>query len=119
MTTLATLVIGATAALREEAIAARLDPATDTAAILEGLPSGKLVLESAARLRLSRIAPGCLCCTGNLTMRVTLNRILRQPPQQLYISLASAEHLDRLRTFLTQTPYDSLLELNEVLSVSA
>lgn len=115
MTTLATLVIGATAALREAAIAARLDPATDTAAILEGLPSDRLALETATRLRISRIAPGCLCCTGNLTMRVTLNRILRQPPRQLYISLASAEHLDRLHIFLTQPPYDGLLKLTQVL----
>ena len=116
MTTLATLVTGATAALREAAIAARLDPATNTAAILEGLPSGELVLEAAARLRISRIAPGCLCCTGNLTMRVTLNRILRQPPQQLYISLASSKHLDRLHAFLTQPPYEDLLELTQILN---
>lgn len=116
MTTLITLVIGATAALREAAIASCLDRALDIAAILEGLPSGEPILEATSRLRVSRIAPGCLCCTGNLTMQVTLNRILRQPPQQLYISLASAEHLDRLQAFLTQPPYDSLLELMPVLN---
>lgn len=46
-------------------------------------------------------------------MRVTLNRILRHPPARLYISLAQATHLDQIRLFLTQAPYDALLVLTE------
>jgi hypothetical protein len=58
-----------------------------------------------------RIAPGCLCCTGNLVLRVTLNRLLRHPPAQLYISLANAEHVDLLRAMLSGAPYGDLLAL--------
>jgi hypothetical protein len=62
-------------------------------------------------LRIARIAPGCPCCTGNLTMRVTLNRLLRHSPAQLYISLASASHLDQVRAFLSMQSYRPLLQL--------
>jgi hypothetical protein len=111
-----TLVTGASAAQREQAIAARLQPACATAVILEGFPDGASPLENlehAYRLKIFRIAAGCLCCTGNLVMRVTLNRILRDPPQQLFLSIADASHIDALRNFLTTAPYDELLLLTE------
>jgi hypothetical protein len=124
-----TLVTGACAAARETAIAAALRSDAFTSApiiggtvalILEGLPSGQS--EHAAILdphhnpllaQAARIAPGCLCCIGNLTLKVTLNRILRHPPQRLYISLASATHIGQLRAFLSNPPYDSLLRLTD------
>lgn len=118
--TLTTLVIGAHTAAREAAIAGALDAAIRTALILEGLPDGSAGLDAATptpNLQVVRIAPGCLCCTGNLTMRVTLNRVLRHPPARLYLSLASAAHLDRIRSFLTQAPYDKLLTLTEDISI--
>ncbi|HWW69438.1 MAG TPA: GTPase [Duganella sp.] len=58
-----------------------------------------------------RIAPGCLHCSGNLVLRVTLNRVLRHPPARLYISLATAEHLELLRAWLSEPPYGDLLDL--------
>jgi hypothetical protein len=133
-----TLVIGADAGARETAIAAAVaspgtgcsgagdDVATTTTAIiLEGLPAGITILEAAqtaaalagAPLTVVRIAPGCLCCSGNMIMRVTLNRILRQAPANLFISLANANHLAQIRTFLTQPPYDDWLTLNAELGV--
>lgn len=114
--TLATLVTGATIAAREAAIAAALEPGVETALILEGLPDGASRLDALTQdsgLNVIRIAPGCLCCTGNLTMRVTLNRLLRRPPARLYIALASTEHLENLRAFLQQAPYDKLLQLTK------
>ncbi len=111
-----TLVTGTTAALREAAIAAVLASAERTALILEGLPDGASRLEQApgfANLQVARIAPGCLCCIGNLTLRVTLNRILRRPPERLYIALATSAHLAQMRAFLTQPPYDKLLQLTK------
>jgi G3E family GTPase len=62
-------------------------------------------------LHVHRVAPACLCCTGNLVLRVTLNRILRSRPDRLYIGVASTGHLDQLRSWLQQPPYDQLLEL--------
>jgi hypothetical protein len=109
-----TLVTGKTAASREAAIAERFDPLISSAFILEGLSSGSGRLETLAAnagFPLIRVAPACMCCTGNLTLKVHLNRLLRRPPQALYLSLASDEHIAQLRAFLASPPYDSLLSL--------
>lgn len=126
-----TLVTGASAALREQAIVHALQgaaaaPDGSIGLILEGLPSGQpqhagaLDPQSNPVLRqTARIAPGCLCCIGNLTLKVTLNRLLRQPPQRLeclYISLDSAAHIAQVRAFLSQPPYDALLSLGDDLA---
>ncbi|MFZ6862080.1 GTPase [Undibacterium sp. Ji67W] len=79
------------------------------AAILEGLPSGHLRLRTSPQIFVHRIAPGCFCCLGNLTMRVTLNRVIRQKIQHLYLSVASTDHLDNIRQTLKHPPYDQLL----------
>jgi hypothetical protein len=112
-----TLVTGAGVRAREHAIHAALRqssamPAGSTCIILEGLPSGDSPLDTLIPPpQLARIAPGCLCCTGNLVLRVTLNRMLRQRPERLFIGLASSEHLDQLRSWLQSEPYDQLLTL--------
>ncbi|MDZ5637096.1 GTPase [Janthinobacterium sp. GMG1] len=115
-----TLVNGGRAAGREAAIAQALRPQQASAVILEGLADGNAILADLAEqvspspsfpLQLLRIAPGCLCCSGNLVLRVTLNRLLRHPPAHLFISLADATHIEQLRTWLTASPYDALLAL--------
>lgn len=110
------LVTGPRAGARETVIAALLQPGVPSAIILEGLSDGgsALVFEDSPpkyAANVIRIAPGCLHCSGNLVLRVTLNRVLRRPPAQLYISLASAEHLALLREWLSGPPYDALLAL--------
>ncbi|MGI4719142.1 MAG: GTPase [Janthinobacterium lividum] len=111
------LVTGASAAAREAAIAARLAaaPATSpgrfSAVILEGLAAGSSPIPEDSSVRLVRLAVGCPCCAGNLVLRVTLNRLLRQGPERLFIGLASSEHLDQLRSWLQNAPYDQLLAL--------
>ena len=107
----ASLVIGPSAAAREAVVAAHLTPVERSAAILEGLPEGRGVLSASDTLNLHRVAPACLCCTGNLVLRVTLNRILRLRPDRLFIGVANLDHLDQLRSWLQQPPYDQLLEL--------
>lgn len=125
---LVTLVTGASAASRESALAAILAPSRAQpmriALILEGLPDGSqrtaMLLDPAqnpAILQAARIAPGCFCCIGNMTMRVTLNRMLRQRPARLYISLATVSHLDAIRALMTQAPYDSWLTLTDDMPV--
>ncbi len=115
--TVTTLVTGPNAAARETAILAALLPGQRCAIVLEGLPDGSSTLAPEALAALSptpvlhRIAPGCLCCSGNLVLRVTLNRILRQRPARLYLALANAEHLQQLRALLAGAPYDALLAL--------
>jgi hypothetical protein len=107
----ATLVTGATPAAREAAIAASLAPGQRCALILEGLPDGRTLLSPSDLLVVYRVAPACLCCTGNLVLRVTLNRILRLRPERLFVGVASVDHLDQLRSWLQHPPYDQLLEL--------
>ncbi len=123
------LVLAATAGAREAAIAnailANPQPALlagqseqgpGHAILLEGLPDGSGQLETLCaqyQLPLSRIAPGCLCCAGQVIMRVTVNRLLRQRPRHLYIGLATATHQDQLRAILHSSPYDGSLVLGE------
>jgi hypothetical protein len=119
-----TLVTGTSPHSREQAISARLHPSGAhlrdlpagaqpdlQAIILEGLADAQSSLVPSAALLISRIAPGCLCCAGNLVLRVTLNRLLRQRPRRLFIGVARSEHLDQLRSWLQSAPYDQLLEL--------
>ena len=113
-----TLVTGPHARAREAAIAAHLAAGSGgqhndiPAVILEGLAPGASALDALeGELKLARIAPGCLCCTGNLVLRVTLNRLLRQHPERLFIGVARSEHLDQLRSWLQAEPYDQLLRL--------
>lgn len=120
-----TLVSGGHASLREAAIAQALPPGQSTAVILEGLADGNSILadlaehtSSPAVLQLLRIAPGCLCCSGNLVLRVTLNRLLRHPPAHLFISLADATHIEQLRSWLAASPYDAWLALEPDLIVT-
>jgi len=122
MLTSVTLFTGKLAAQREAAIAARIDPALSTALILEGLASGKAELDTLAAeaaFPLVRVAPACMCCVGNLTLRVHLNRMLRAAPQRLYISLASDEHIEKIRAFLLAPPYDALLKLESTVDSDA
>ncbi|WP_338770628.1 GTPase [Massilia sp. METH4] len=127
-----TLVTGARAIDRETAIAARLPaigaaavsppagtaagtaahtPQAPVAVIIEGLADPNSPLMDVAGVHIARIAPGCLCCAGNLVLRVTLNRLLRRPPAQLFISLADATHVGQLRAMLSAPPYDTVLSL--------
>lgn len=120
------LVTGSRAGARESAIAAHLPSEGASVIILEGLSDGSsaLSLDPVDGLfadkivppvlpQIIRIAPGCLHCSGNLILRVTLNRVLRRPPARLYISLASAEHLELLRSWLSEAPYGALLDLQD------
>jgi hypothetical protein len=116
--TLTTLVIGGRASARESAIAQALLPGSASAVILEGLADGRSMLaDHVSSPHVVRIAPGCLCCSGNMILRVTLNRILRHPPARLFISLANCEHVGQLRQWLSQTPYDGLLTLEEAIDL--
>ena len=114
-----TLVSGASPAQREAAIAMRLAtfaPGLRIALIVEGAPGPAALLTGAASapdIDFARIAPGCPCCIGNLTLRVTLNRMLRRQPAHMFIGLASDVHLMQLRKFLCASPYHQHLQLTD------
>lgn len=109
-----TIVSGGDYQQRERAIAHALNQIPQTnkvAVLLEGLPSGDPILIDNSLRSVQRIAPGCFCCIGNLVMRVSLNRLLRMQPQQIFIGIASDAHLDNVKQTLAQAPYDNLLSL--------
>ena len=115
-----TLVSGGSYAQREAVIAASLityPKAQRNAAILEGLPEGEFTLLAFPDLALHRLAPGCMCCIGNLAMRVTLNRVLRQAPERLYLALSDAEHLAKIIEFLRQDAYRERVRLDQDLRI--
>lgn len=58
------------------------------------------------------LAPACLCCIGNLTLRVTLARVLRhEKPQHLIIAIADARHEERMAAMLRAAPWDLWLQM--------
>ena len=122
---LVTLVTGSSALAREAAIwsAIAADVASaqhrdHIAVILEGLPDGKSPpAPTHSQLHITRIAPGCFCCIGNLTLRVTLNRLLRTYPSRVYISIADITHLEKIHDFLSLPPYDTWLTLSDAITI--
>lgn len=120
--TLTTLVAGANSAQREAAVSRALRSDLqkyETAVLLaEGLPHGTEIESIIDGLNeIIRLAPGCMCCTGNLALRVTLNRVLRRHPERLFISIANVEHLEQLRFFLLQPAYQPYLYLTQDLII--
>jgi hypothetical protein len=119
--TVMTLVYGGSHKDRENVIATTAGQ-SGAGVIIEGLPDGSGLLESLAssgQLQLQRIAPGCPCCMGNLTVRVNLNRMLRQTPKQIFLSIADASHLPAIREFLQDEQYRKRLSLGPELDCSA
>ena len=113
-----TLVYGATSVQRDAAIhacVASLPANARIGLILEGPASSADRLGALAagdtRLILHRIAAGCPCCSGNLTLRVTLDRLIHRAPNHILLGIASDAHQAQLRDFLMAAPYDRHLAL--------
>ncbi len=63
--------------------------------------SGFVPIEAAGDVPLARLAPGCVCCVGQVPLRVTLTRMVRaHRPDEVLLLLANAEHLPRVRALL-------------------
>lgn len=101
---------------RADRIAACLErvPPTETVTVLlEGQPATlPAEVPPASGRHVHVLAPGCLCCIGNLTLRVTLARVLRhEKPQNLIIAIADARHEERMTAMLRAAPWDLWLQL--------
>ena len=118
MTTLR-LVYGANQSQREDAIKTQINPALFTMALLEGGAVSNAPLDSLASIKVVRMAPGCPCCSGNLTMRVMLNRALKENPDLVFLSLANPLHLTAIRDFLQEDQYSGRLNLGVDLDCGA
>lgn len=59
------------------------------------------------------LAPGCMCCIGNLALRVTLARVLRlERPRYLILAMIDESHRNSLVKLLKAHPYDAWLDLD-------
>jgi len=118
-----TLVVGASAVEREQAIAEALagnpDPSPlKVGVLLEGLSTGGVALVPDEHLLINRIASGCLCCSNNMIMRIYLNRLIQQKPQRLFLSLSNDAHLEQINLFLGSSGYEHVLELTTVINLN-
>ena len=89
------------AALRADAAQAQIDrwlghlPAGAPRAIL--IESAFVPAHAPSDVPLARIAAGCVCCVGQVVLRVRLTQLLRKArPRHLLLLLASAQHFDRI-----------------------
>jgi hypothetical protein len=58
-------------------------------------------LNSPAGVALARLAPGCVCCAGEVLLRTTLTRIVRaHRPAEVLVLIAADAHLQRVRRLL-------------------
>ena len=63
--------------------------------------TGVMPLQAPEDVPLARLAPGCVCCVGQVPLRVTVVRTVRaHRPDDLLLLLASAQHLPRVRALL-------------------
>jgi G3E family GTPase len=74
-------------------------PSADRRAVIA--ESAFVPLDAPADVPLARLAPGCVCCVGQVPLRVTLTRTVRAyRPDHLLLLLSSAGHLERVRALL-------------------
>jgi G3E family GTPase len=59
--------------------------------------------------------PGCVCCVGQMSLRVALTRLLRETrPERVYIELAEPAHLARALATLRSPWLAPVLDIAEV-----
>lgn len=75
---------------------------------------GALLAGSGAEIR--QIAGGCMCCVGNLPMKVALNNLInRTEPDRLLIEATGLGHPQAVVDTLTHEPYAQLLDIRAVI----
>lgn len=81
------------------------------AVIVEGGPG---TLSAPAGVELVQLAPGCVCCVGQLPLRVTVARLLRlSRPARLWIEVSAAGHVAELRRQLDGPGFAGAVKLYE------
>lgn len=87
-------------------------PVQDAAALAVVAEGAFFELAAPASVPIARLAAGCVCCVGELPLRVTLARILRQhKPRAVLLIVADATHLERVRAMLTGGQFGAALEV--------
>jgi len=65
-------------------------------------------------IAVARLGGGCVCCVGQVPLRVALTRLMRaERPEHLLLLLADNQHLPRIRSLLTDGSLGVRVELEE------
>ncbi len=114
----ALLVGGLDAAQRAEALRMLLSrrPAQQRWAVITSDLGSLESLGATPDVEAAFVAPGCLCCTGLLTFRVGLVRLLRgmaaAPPSMLLIDAGTSAHHERMRAELQGPQFATMIRLD-------
>ncbi len=77
--------------------------------IVEGGPGN---LSAPTGITLHQLAAQCVCCVGQLPLRVTLARIIRlEKPARIVLELLHAEHLEQALALLQSGSFGAHLQL--------
>ena len=80
------------------------------AAIVE---AGVLPLAVPDDVQLIRLFAGCVCCIGQVALRVSLLKLLRvNPPRDLLLVIADDAHIERVRALVSDGSLGRRLELD-------
>jgi len=81
------------------------------AVIVEGGPG---TLTAPPGVEMVQLAAGCVCCVGQLPLRVTVARLIRQVrPARLWIEVSDGRHLAELRRQLNGPGFAGAVKLYE------
>lgn len=98
---------GEAALSRVDGLLAERPPGARWALIVE---EGDTRLEAPAGTTLHQLLPGCVCCAGQLALRVTVARVLRRErPDALVLELAPGTHREAVERLLTGGTFSGLL----------
>jgi G3E family GTPase len=114
------LVSGARGAGKTTLLGALLDarPAGERQAVLL-TEAGEARLAPRASLTIVEADPGCICCVGQVSLRVALTRLLREArPERLYVELAEPAHLAASLRTLTSPWLAPVLRIEAVIGVA-
>lgn len=80
--------------------------------VLEGGPGDLSLPCTLKSLHLHQLSSQCVCCVGQLPLRVTLARILRmEKPLRIILELAHDEHLSEVQRLLAHGSFSEYLVL--------
>jgi hypothetical protein len=87
--------------------------ACSTAPRIALVEAGLHELAAPADTLVERLPAGCVCCVGNVVLRVALTRLLRQHrPASVLLLIAANTHRERVERILSSAPLDAALTLD-------
>jgi len=80
--------------------------------------AGAVALPESANVTVVAAEPGCICCVGQVSLRVALTRLLREAqPQRLYLELGEPAHLAASLRTLRSPWLAPVIEIAEVVGL--